>query len=47
LADLPRVGEHVQKDQPLLTVFAEGASLAEVESLLRQRANFVKETLGL
>ena len=47
LADLPRFGEHVRRDQPLLTVFAEGTSLAEVESLLRQRANAAKEILGL
>jgi predicted ATP-grasp superfamily ATP-dependent carboligase len=36
LADLPRVGEPVKKDEPVLTVLAEGDSLADVESQLRR-----------
>jgi uncharacterized protein len=36
LADLPRVGEPVKRDQPILTVLAEGGSIADVETQLRR-----------
>jgi uncharacterized protein len=46
VSDLPRLGEPVRKDQPVLTVFAEAASLAGAEARLRQRVDAVKEILS-
>jgi predicted ATP-grasp superfamily ATP-dependent carboligase len=47
LADLPRVGDSVQRDQPVLTVFAEGPSPTEVEAALRARVAQVQRTLAI
>jgi predicted ATP-grasp superfamily ATP-dependent carboligase len=45
IADLPRVGEAIRAGQPVATVFAQGESLASVETELRRRLAAVHATL--
>ncbi len=47
LADLPRIGEALRKHQPVVTVFAQGDSLEEVEKELRSRVWAVQRLLAL
>lgn len=47
IADLPRVGETIRAGQPIVTVFAQGESLASVEMELRRRLAAVHATLRL
>jgi uncharacterized protein len=45
VADLPRTAEPLLRDQPVLTVFAEGPTLADAEAQLRTRVEAVKKLL--
>ena len=46
LADIPRTGDHILRGQPVATVIAEGASDEEVQRVLNERINAVKQTLS-
>jgi len=46
MADLPRTGEEIRTGQPVLTVFAGGATMERVETELRQRVATVKQMVG-
>jgi predicted ATP-grasp superfamily ATP-dependent carboligase len=43
LADLPRLGDSFRRNQPLLTILADGDSLDDVQAELHHRATIVKK----
>ncbi|HMC11139.1 MAG TPA: hypothetical protein VKH44_07605, partial [Pirellulaceae bacterium] len=45
LADLPHIGEPLPAGQPVVTVFAEGDSLATVEAELRRRVATIQRLI--
>lgn len=47
LADLPHTGESIHAGQPVVTVFAEGASVEQVEQEIRRRAALVQKALQI
>jgi predicted ATP-grasp superfamily ATP-dependent carboligase len=46
MADIPRPGELLRTGQPVVTVFADGPSLAEVERELRRRVSVIQQVLA-
>lgn len=46
VADIPAVGREFHRGEPLVTVLAEGDSLAEVERSLRQQVGLAQASLG-
>ena len=46
LADIPRLGDRILRGQPVTTVIAEGTSNEEVQQVLEERVNAVRQTLS-
>jgi len=46
VADLPHVGERLRRGQPVVTIFADGDSLAQVEAELRRRVGTIERLLA-
>jgi predicted ATP-grasp superfamily ATP-dependent carboligase len=47
IADLPHAGSTIAAGEPVVTVYANGESLAAVEAALRARVEAVREALGI
>ena len=45
IADLPAIGDKLQRGQPVVTILVDGGSLAEVEANLRFRMSIAEKRL--